>query len=56
VAREEGAEERDRPFLERFREQRVIGVGARALRDGPCGIPIHAVVVDEQAHQLGDRD
>ncbi len=53
---QQSAEQRQRPFLERLGKQRVVGVAAGALRDGPRAIPIHRVFVDEQPHQFRNRD
>ena len=50
------AEQRQRPFFERFGKQGVVRVAARPFRDAPCGIPVQLVLVHEQPHQLGDRD
>ncbi len=50
------AEQRQRPFLERFGKQGVVRVAARPFRDAPRGIPVQLVLVHEQPHQLGDRD
>ena len=36
--------------VERFGEQRVIGIGERALRDGPRFIPAEARFVEQDVH------
>ncbi len=56
VARQHAAEQRQRPALQRFRQQCVVGVAEAALRDIPGRVPLQCVHVDEQAHQFGDRD
>ena len=53
--RQQATEHRYRPHLERFGQQRVVGVGHRVARDVPGLAPVEVVLVDEQAHQLGDR-
>ena len=42
--------------LQRLGQQRVVGVGEGRLRDRPGLVPGDAVLVDQEAHQLGDRD
>ena len=49
-------EQRHRPALERLGQQRVVGVGDRALGQPPGLVEVELVDVDEQAHQLGDAD
>jgi hypothetical protein len=56
MARQKPGEQRQRPPLQRFGKERVVGVAAGLLRDGPGLIPPHRVLVHEQSHQLGDRD
>ncbi len=56
VPRQDLREERKRPFLQRFGEQRVVRIAARPLGDAPGLVPWHQVLVDEQPHQLGDGD
>ena len=56
VPRQELAEERQRPLLERLGQQRVVRVAAGSLRDCPGLIPVHRVLVHEEPHQLGDGD
>ena len=57
VPRQQPLEQRHRPALQRFRQQRVVGVGDRVRGDLPRRPPRHAVQVDQNAHQLrhGDR-
>ena len=43
-------------FSERLRQQRVVCVAARRHRDRPRLFPRQAVVIDEQPHQLSDRE
>jgi hypothetical protein len=47
VAREQAAEEWQRPPLERLSEKRVVSVTARPLRDRPGLVPAHQMLVDE---------
>src|SRR6202035_2122613 len=49
-------EQFDRPGLERFRQQRVVGVGQRRYRDLPGIVPADVVEIDQDAHQLGDGE
>ena len=42
------------PGFKRLGEQGVIGVGQGFDRDLPGGTPLHAVFIDQQAHQLCD--
>ncbi len=53
MARQQPLHQRDRPLLQRLRQQRVIGVAERALGDRPGALPGQRRLVDEQAHQLG---
>ena len=54
--RQQAAEHRQRPALERLGQQRVVGVRTGLARDGPGPLPVHGHFVDQQAHELGDRD
>ncbi len=56
VARQQALDERHRPAFQRLRQQRVVRVGEGVPRDLPRRVPIHAALVDEQAHQLGHGD
>ena len=56
MARQEALEQRDRPGLERLRHERVVGVGEGAHGDVPRRVPLQAMHVHEDAHQLGDGD
>ena len=42
VPRQHHLKPRDRPFLQRFGQQRVVGVGQRSLRDVPGLVPVRA--------------
>ena len=55
VARQHQLEPRHRPFLERFGQQRVVGVGQSLLRDVPGLVPTEVRFVEQNPHQLGDR-
>ena len=56
VARQQPLHELHRPGLERLGQQRVVGVGDAGERDLPGLVPVQAVDVDQQAHQLDDDD
>ncbi len=56
VARQQALEQRHRPALQRLRHQRVVGVPERALAQVPGVVPVEPLVVEEDAHQLGDGD
>ena len=56
MPRQQPLEQFDRPGLERFRQQRVVGVGQRRDRDLPGFIPAEIVQVDQDAHQFGDGE
>ena len=55
VARQHHFEPRQRPFLQGFGQQRVIRVRQRPLREAPGLIPSEMRVIQQDAHQLGDR-
>ena len=56
VARQHALEEGHAPALERFRQQGVIGVGEGRVDDRPGAVPGEVLLVDEDAHELDDRD
>ena len=56
VTRKQPPEQIDRPDLERFGKESVARVCEALLRDLPCGIPLEATFVDQDAHQLGHGD
>src|SRR5262249_46265758 len=56
VAGQKALEERHRPALECFWQERVIRVAEGANRLPPRRVPWHVMDVDEHAHELGDRD
>ena len=45
-----------RPHFQGFRQQGVAGVVEGLGGDGPGGVPVVAVLIDEDAHELGDAD
>ena len=49
-------EHRHRPGLQRFRHQRVVGVGEDARGHAPRIVPGQLMDIHQQAHHLGDRD
>ena len=55
VARQHPLHQRDAPLFQRFRQQRVIGVGDRLLRDCPGVFPLQIVFIHQHAHQFGNR-
>ena len=54
VARQHPAQHLHRPGLQRLMHQRVIGVREHALAQAPGIGPGQVVLVEQQAHQLGD--
>ena len=56
MARQQALEQFDRPGLERFRQQRVVGVGQRRHRDLPGVVPAEIMQIDQNAHQFGDGE
>ena len=52
-ARKLGAEHRNRPLLEGFRHDRVVRVGDSRRHGLPGRIPVKALLIDEDAHELG---
>ena len=56
MARQQPAEQVERPAFQRFGQQRVVGVAQRRARDRPRLLPREFVLVDQDPHQLGDRD
>ena len=56
MARQEVLEPLHRPFLERFRQQRVVRVSERALRESPGVGPAQFRLVQQQPHQFRHRD
>ena len=48
-------EQSDRPLLERLGKQRMVRVSHRLARHVPCRLPVHAIFIDEEAHELCDR-
>jgi len=56
MPRQQALEQFDRPGLERFRQQRVVGVGQRRHRDLPGLVPAEIVDVHQDAHQFGDGE
>ena len=56
MARQQPLEQFDRPGLERFRQQRVVGVGQRRHGDLPRLVPAEVVQIAQNAHQFGDGE
>ena len=56
MARQHALEQGQRPALQRFRQQRVIGVAEGLAGDLPGLLPAHGVLVGQEPHQLGDGD
>ena len=54
VAWQEPSEERCGPGLQRLGQEGMVGISEGILRDLPCGVPVHEVHVNKQAHELGD--
>ena len=55
VSRQHRLQQRHRPLLQRLRRQRVIRETDARLRDFPCFLPGDVFFIDEEPHQLGDR-
>ena len=51
---EKPGEQVNRPLLEGFRQKGMIGIAERVAGDLPCRLPVHAVFVDEKAHQFSN--
>ena len=56
VARQQALHQRNWPAFQRLRQEGMVGVGERRLRDLPRLVPFEAVEVDQNAHQFGDGD
>ena len=56
VPRQQALEQRHRPGLERFRQQRVVRVVERLGGDAPGSAQGRLVLVDEEAHEFRDRE
>ena len=56
VPRQQHLEPGQRPLLERFGQQRVVRVRERALREIPGLVPSELRLVEEDPHQLRDRE
>ena len=56
MPRQKTLEERYRPGFQGFRQQRVVGVAADSTRHLPGTAPTDVVLIDEQAHELDDRE
>ena len=56
VTRQQFADELGRPHFQGFRKQGVAGVVEGLVGDLPSGVPIVAVLVHEDAHELRDAD
>ena len=55
-ARQKRLEHVDRPLLKRLRHDRVVRVRHRVLRDRPRLVPLEALLIDEDAHELRDAE
>ncbi len=54
MAGQDATEKIDRPSLQSFRHQRVVGVAKDILANGPGMLELIALFIDENAHQLGN--
>src|SRR5438045_6079641 len=54
VARKEGSEEIDAPFLQRLGQESVIGVGKGGAGYIPSCVPFELILIHQQSHQLRD--
>jgi len=55
VSGQQGLQQGGGPALQGLGQHRVVRVGACAHRDGPCLLPWDALDVDQDPHQLRDR-
>ncbi len=49
-------EQADRPLLQRFRQQGVVGVGEDLIADLPGGRPVQPLFIHQHSHQFGNGD
>ena len=56
MAGEELGHELQGPLLERLGHDGVVGVGDRLGGERPGGVPVHTLVIHEDAHELGARE
>lgn len=56
MARRQAAEQPDIPALQGIGHQRMVGVGEHRSDDVLGRVPVEAVLVEQEPHQLGDRD
>ena len=56
MARQDAAEDLERPALQGLRQQRVVGIRKRLASHAPRVDPRHGVLIDQQAHELRNRD
>ena len=56
MARQQLREHRERPALERLGQQRMVRVREGFARNVPGALPLNSSFVDQQAHELGDRN
>ena len=54
--REKLGEQVDRPFLKSFCHDRMVRIRAGLCRHIPCFLPVQSFLVDEQTHQLRNRN
>ena len=54
VPRQHALHQRDRPSLQGFRQQRVVGVAERAQGKLPGFVPIQHVLINQKTHELGN--
>ena len=50
---QQACEQWQRPALQGLRQQRMIGMRQRAFGNFPGDVPVHSVLVNQQAHQFG---
>ncbi len=56
MARQYFLEQADRPLLQRFRQQSVVGIRENLIADSPSGIPVQIFLVNQHPHQFRDGD
>ena len=56
VTGKEALQHVQRPLLQRFRQQRVVRVGERLLRQGPRVVPVDSLLDHQEPHELRHRE
>jgi hypothetical protein len=56
MPRQQMLHERDRPLLQRLGQHSMVRVENGVGRDRPSRVPVHVLLVHQNAHELGDRE